>query len=114
MLGQVAEDKSLALDDLAALAGDRLGEDRTPRDEGVELAVLASGVDAGRELDEQPLVVAAPAEGGVDHARVDADERRLEARVEELARECGRVVPPEGEEAVLAGRGETTLPVGTD
>ena len=54
--GQVAEDKSIALDDLAALAGDRLREDRAPGDEGVELALLAAGVDARRELSEQPLV----------------------------------------------------------
>ena len=61
----------------------------------MELAVLAAGVDARRELSEQPLVVAAPAEGGVEHARVDADERRLEARIEELARERGRVSCPQ-------------------
>src|SRR5207244_4220797 len=90
------------------------GEDRARGDEGVELAVLAAGVDAPRELSEQALVVAAAAEGGVEGARVDADEHRFEAGVEELARERGRVVPPEGEEAALAGRGETTFPVGAD
>src|SRR5438128_2093639 len=78
--GQVAEDESLALDDLSRLACDRRGEDRARGDEGVELPVLAAGVDAGRELSEQPLVVAASAEGGVEHARIDTDERRHEAR----------------------------------
>src|SRR5439155_24421511 len=112
--GQVAEDESIALDDLSRLAGDRLGEDRARGDEGVELAVLAAGVDARRELSEQPLVVAAPAEGGVERARIDADERRLEARIHELVRQRGRVLPPEREEAALAGRGETSLTVGAD
>jgi hypothetical protein len=80
----------------------------------VELAVLAAGVDARRELSEQPLVVVASAEGGVERARIDADERRLEARIQELVRERGRVLPPEREEAALTGRGETSLTVGAD
>ena len=89
-------------------------EHRTVPDERVELAVLAAGVDAEWKFCEQPLVVLAPAEGGVEGTRVNADERRLEACVEELAREIGRVMPPEREQAALAGRGETTLAVGTD
>jgi hypothetical protein len=80
----------------------------------VELAVLAAGVDAEWQLGEQPLVVAPPGEGGLEHAPVDADERGLEACVEELARQHSGVVPPEREQATLAGRGETTLPVGTN
>jgi hypothetical protein len=80
----------------------------------VELTVLAAGVNAGREVSEQPLVVAAPAERGVEHARVDADERRLEARVQELARKRTRIPSPEGEQAPLPGRGETFLAVGAD
>ena len=80
----------------------------------MELAVLAAGVDTGGQLGEQALVVAASTEVCVECVRVDADERRLEARVEELAGERGGVAPPERKEPALTGRGETTLPVGTD
>jgi hypothetical protein len=41
----VAEDEALAFDDLARFACDRLGEDRSAIHEGVELAILAAGID---------------------------------------------------------------------
>jgi hypothetical protein len=78
----------------------------------VELTVLAAGIDAGRQFGQQPFVVAAPRKAGVEQARIDADERRLEAGGEELLRKRGRVVPPEGEEATLADGGETLFAVG--
>jgi hypothetical protein len=62
----------------------------------VELAVLAAGVDAGRQFGQEPLLVAAAREGRVEHARIDADERRLEAGGEELLRKRGRVLSPKG------------------
>ena len=42
----IAKDEALALDDLAGLARDRLGENRPSMDKSVELAVLATGVNA--------------------------------------------------------------------
>jgi len=47
---QVAEDEAVAVDDLAAGASNRGAEDRPRVDEGVELAVLAAGVDGGRKI----------------------------------------------------------------
>jgi len=49
---QVAEDEPIALDDRSRLAVDRLSEDRARMNEGMELAVLAAGIDTGRQLGE--------------------------------------------------------------
>ena len=114
MRDQVAEDEAVALDHLAGGASDRLGEDRAGVDEGVELAVFATGIDVRRQVGEQLCVVAAPGEGAVERARVDADDYRLEGLVEELLRERGRIASPEGEEGVLARGGEALLAVGAD
>src|SRR5262249_51709758 len=111
---QVAKDEAIALDDLSSLAGDRLDKDRPRMDKRVELAVFAAGIDAGRQLCDQPFVVGSPGEGGVEPARIDADERRLEARVEKLSRKRGGVLSPEWEEPALAGRGEPLLAVGAN
>ena len=80
----------------------------------MELAVLAAGIDPGRQFGEQPFVVTSPGEGWVEQLRIDADERRLEACVEELARESGRIASPEREKAVLTRSGETCFAVGAD
>src|SRR5207244_3086887 len=100
---QVAEDEPVALDHLAAPAGDRLGEDRPGGHERVELAVLAARIDAARKLGKQLFVVVAPAEAGVEGAWVDADQGRLEPCVEKLACERGRVGSPERKETASAG-----------
>jgi hypothetical protein len=42
---QIAKDKAVALHDVASLAGDRLCKHRPGVDEGMELAVLTTGID---------------------------------------------------------------------
>ena len=80
----------------------------------MELAVLTAGIDAGRKVCEQPSVEAAAGEGRVEGARVDASEDRLEACLDELGRELGRVAQPEREERLASGLREPLLPVGAD
>jgi hypothetical protein len=83
-------------------------------DEGVELAVLAAGVDAGGEVGQERLVEAAADEGGVELPGVDADERCLEAGVDEFLGEDGGVAAPEGKEAGATGAAQSLLAVGAD
>jgi hypothetical protein len=97
--GQVAEDEAVSLDDVAGRAGDGLGEDRAGMDEGVEFAVLAAGVDPRRQFGEKLIVVRPPGERGVERARVEADEDRLEAGGNELPRELAGVAAPEREQS---------------
>jgi hypothetical protein len=81
-------------------------------DEGVELAVLAAGIDAGGKVGEQRLVEAAADEGGIELVGIDADEDRLEAGVDELAGEGGGVTAPERKQGAAAGAGQPALTVG--
>lgn len=46
--GEIAKDKAVAFDYLAGCTDDRLCEDRSGVDEGVELPILATGIDARR------------------------------------------------------------------
>ena len=50
--------------------------------EGVELPVLAAGVDIGREVAEKILVVGTAGEDGIEDVRVHTDEDGLKAEVE--------------------------------
>ena len=53
MWDEIAEDETVPLDDVASDAVDRFGEDRAGVDEGMELAVLAAGIDVRRQFGEQ-------------------------------------------------------------
>lgn len=75
-------------------------EDRAGVDEGVELAVLAAGVDANGEVGQQRLVEGAADERRIELARIDADEHRLEARLNELEGEFAGVPLPERDTAL--------------
>src|SRR5206468_4249238 len=88
------KDEAVAVDDVAARAVDRGGEPGV--DEGVELAVLAAGVDGGRKVGEEPLIEAATGERRIELTRVDADERCFEPRGDELVGELGGVEPQIG------------------
>src|SRR4051794_41053047 len=111
---QVLKREAVARHDLSQLDLDRSVEDRAGVDEGVELAVLAAGVDAGGQVGQQRLVKAAADEGGVELPGVDADECRLETGVDEIFGEDGGVAAPEGEEAGATGAGQSLLAIGAD
>ena len=77
----VAEQESVTLNDFPDPDGESFPEDRSGIDEGVELAVLAAGINAGREIVEQLLVEPAPGERAVELCRIDT---RKSARAESL------------------------------
>src|SRR4051794_3659676 len=111
---EVLEGEAVALCDLAELDPDRRPENRAGMDEGVELTVLAAGVDAVGQVGEERLVEAAADEGGVELGGIDADEDRFEAGLDELLREGGGVATPEREERSAAGADQPLLAVGAD
>jgi hypothetical protein len=111
---EVAEDEAVAVDDVAAGAPDRGAEDGPGVDKGVELAVLAAGVNDSREVGEQPPVKIATGERRVKLTRVDADERCLEPCSDELVGEFGGIEPPNRKNSVFACRRKPLLSVGAD
>ena len=80
----------------------------------MELAVLAAGIDARRQLGEQRPIEGAAGERLVEYAGIDADERCFEAEVDEFVRELGRIATPDGEQRATPDGGEAFLPVGAD
>ena len=92
---QIAPDEPLARDDLAGLDRRAAAEHRTGVDEGMELAVLAARIDAGRQVGEQRRVELAAGERRVEHARIDAGEPRAQAAGDHLAREPRRRHAPQ-------------------
>src|SRR5687768_12731102 len=64
--------------------------------EGVELAVLASGIDLRRKVTQERFIVAAPGEVGTEPLRVHADHGGFEAQAQNFPGEGGGFLPPEG------------------
>src|SRR6185437_511361 len=83
-------------------------------DEGVELPVLATRVYFNWEVAQQLLVIFAPGERRVEHARVDAHDDRAEAGVEETRGQLAGVTAPEWKATTLARGRESALAVGAD
>jgi hypothetical protein len=109
---QVSKHEAVALDDLPEGAGDWVSEDRPCMDEGVKLAVLTAGIDLGREIGEQTLVVTPPRERRVEFARVDADDDGPKASLDEASSELRRVSTPERKKTALSSRGQTSFAIG--
>lgn len=110
----IAKDEALALDDLAELARNRLGKDRSGMDKGVELAVLTTRVNVRGQVGEKLLVVCSPREGGIERSRVQTNDDRLEAGGDELPRQGTSVASPERKETAHVVCGESLLAVGAD
>src|SRR5690606_710523 len=69
------EEALVAEDVLPAAQGEWFGEHRAVPGAGVELAVLAAGVDARGQLPQQRFVEVAPGEAGVEPGSVHAAQR---------------------------------------
>src|SRR5947207_14192712 len=83
-------------------------------DEGVELAVLAAGIDIGRQIAEQILVERAAHEDGIEGFRVHTDQHGLEAETNQLSGQLIRVQAPDGEDRLQTERRHLPLPIGAD
>jgi len=84
---------------------DRLREQGRVGHHGVELALLAAGVDPGRlELADQPLVEASAEEALVEPVGVHRDDGGLHASREELGEQRAARLPPERQTGVEAGQ----------
>ena len=64
----------------------------------MEFAVLAAGVDGGRQLLEQLQIEAPPREAGIQAARVHAAQARLQSPLEHLPGELRGGALPEGKD----------------
>jgi hypothetical protein len=89
-------------------------EHRPCRDGGVELAVLAAGIDARRQVGEERGVEAPAREARIEPGGIDGDEMRLEPRRDDLVRQLVRVASPEREDRLHPGFGHARLAVGAD
>lgn len=94
----VGEDESVALDDFAAFDGDRVTEHGAVVDAGVELAVLAAGVDVGREVAEEVFVEVSSGEFAGEFLGIDADDAGLDSGGDHFVEEGTRVAAPDGED----------------
>ena len=91
-----------------------MGEDWAAVNEGVELAVLATRIDVWREAVEQLPVKRPPRERSVEPGRVDADEKGLEAVLDELLGQELGVAAPKGKDRLLIDPAEPLLAIGAN
>ena len=108
----VGEDEAVARDDLARHGADRAGEHRAAGDAGVELPVLAAGIDPRRQIREERGVESPRGEGRGKPPRIHADDRRLEAGGDHARGERGGVAAPERKLRRDAGTRELPFAVG--
>src|SRR6185503_11947992 len=95
---KVAEHEAVARDGLADLDRDGGAEHRAGAGEGVELAVLGTGVDAGRKVRKQGSVETPAGKAFGQLARIDAGHVSLEPTSNHAARERAGLDPPQGEQ----------------
>src|SRR5256885_6827600 len=88
---QIAENKTVALDDVAGAHGNGFAEDGAIEDEGVKLAVFAAGVDSRRQLAKEGGVELPPGEAVVEFAGIDADGDGTEAGREKVGGKFARI-----------------------
>src|SRR5437764_12289448 len=82
------------MDDLPGSNGDGPPENRAIEDKGVEFAVFAAGVGAGREIAKKRVVEFASGEAGIEHLGINANGGGAETLHVEKANELARVTLP--------------------
>src|SRR5438552_132946 len=75
-------------------AGHRAGEERATEYEGVELAVLAARIDAGRQLREKPLIVEPAREVRRQRLGVHTADDGAKAKPQKFRRQLARIPLP--------------------
>jgi hypothetical protein len=97
---QITEDEGIVLDGFAEGEADGARKDGAVENESVEFAVLAAGVDTGREIGEEGFVKFATGETGIEKFGVDADGDGAEVQGVEFADEFAGVALPDGEDGL--------------
>ena len=110
----VGKDESVALDDLAAFDGYGVAEHGAVVDAGVELAVLAAGVDVGREVAEEIFVEVSSGEFAGEFFGIDADDAGFDSGCDHLVEEGSGVAAPDGKDRRERGVAEVVFAVATD
>lgn len=110
----VGEDESVTLDDFAAFDGDRVAEHGAVVDAGVELAVLAAGVDVGREVAEEIFVEVAAGEFAGEFFGIDADDAGFDSGCDHFVEEGAGVAAPDGKDRCEGGVAEVVFAVATN
>src|SRR5690348_14708469 len=93
---EIAEPEAVTANDLARLATHGLAKDRSVKHKGVEFAILAAGVAAGRQFGEQLLIDHPPGKTRIQLLRIDADDHRPEPLRDETADRHRRIALPHG------------------
>ena len=89
-------------------------KNRAIEDEGVELAVFAARVGAGRKIAEKGFVQFAAGEAGIENFGVNASGNSPEALLVKKPDQFAGIAFPEGEERGHADAGEVFLAVGAE
>jgi len=87
------------MDDLPGSNGDGPPENRAIEDKGVEFAVFAAGVGAGREIAKKRVVEFASGEAGIENLGINANGGGAETLQVEKANEFARVTLPNREKS---------------
>src|SRR4029077_13509376 len=111
---QIAVDERIALNYFSGANGNGVAEDGTVENEGVELAILAAGVDSRGQIAEERNGEVAAGETSVDHFGINARGDSAELGSVETADEFASLALPDGEERGHADAREIFLAVGAE
>src|SRR5688572_27730655 len=104
---EVCEHVTISLDNAAEIGWYWVVEHRAREGEGMELAVLAAGVDRRRQVRQQRPIEHASRKRAVQLSRVDAGEPGLQPRGDHLVRQFARgFCLPQREQRLEAGAGK--------
>src|SRR5579862_1939810 len=92
---QIAETESVLHHFFTDAERDRRLEYGAIENVGMEFAVFAAGIDAGRQIGEEGCVQLAPRERSVENSRIDADSDRTKTQPYEFPRKFARIAFPD-------------------
>src|SRR2546428_12633699 len=111
---QITKHKTIAVYNFSQADRNGKVKDWAVDDEGMEFAVFAAGINAGRKIGEERIVKLAASEAAIEDLGIHANGDAAEAlRVKEM-NELVSVAIPDGEERGHADSGEVGLAIGTE
>ena len=107
-------DEAIALDSFPDMHGNGRREYRPGRDHRMELAVLATRVDATWETAQETRVEQSPGIAPIEPLEIDADQMCNDPAGDHLARQRTGVAPPQRKYPLHAGTRQQAFAIGPD